>query len=225
MFNKSLIMAAGFTTLAIAAISAGPALASTVVFGLSSTVAGNQPQSDFPLTLGMDFTVNSSVKVDSLGAFTNGGSIFVQLYDISNNDTVVASATVSGTPPLGSSYSFATITPVILAPGTYQINAVYPSSSNPDFNPYEPGGSAASATFNTFGGKLTFTQFSDYYNLNAAGNLATTQDIPSPNGYGAGTLSVSAVPEPSTWAMMLLGFVGLGFMAYRRKAKPASMAA
>lgn len=28
---------------------------------------------------------------------------------------------------------------------------------------------------------------------------------------------VAAVPEPSTWAMMLLGFCGLGFMAYRRK--------
>ena len=26
-----------------------------------------------------------------------------------------------------------------------------------------------------------------------------------------------AVPEPSTWAMMLLGFGGLGFMTYRRK--------
>lgn len=25
----------------------------------------------------------------------------------------------------------------------------------------------------------------------------------------------SAVPEPATWAMMVLGFVGLGFMAYR----------
>jgi hypothetical protein len=26
----------------------------------------------------------------------------------------------------------------------------------------------------------------------------------------------SAVPEPSTWAMMALGFVGLGFAGYRR---------
>jgi hypothetical protein len=34
---------------------------------------------------------------------------------------------------------------------------------------------------------------------------------------------VSAVPEPSTWAMMLLGFGGFGFMAYRRKSKPALM--
>jgi Protein of unknown function (DUF642)/PEP-CTERM motif len=28
---------------------------------------------------------------------------------------------------------------------------------------------------------------------------------------------VSSVPEPSTWAMMILGFAGVGFMAYRRK--------
>jgi hypothetical protein len=36
--------------------------------------------------------------------------------------------------------------------------------------------------------------------------------------------STSAVPEPPTWAMMLLGFAGIGFMAYRRKSKPALMA-
>jgi hypothetical protein len=34
----------------------------------------------------------------------------------------------------------------------------------------------------------------------------------------------TAVPEPSTWAMMILGFAGVGFMAYRRKSKPALMA-
>jgi hypothetical protein len=27
----------------------------------------------------------------------------------------------------------------------------------------------------------------------------------------------SAVPEPSTWAMMILGFLGVGFTAYRKK--------
>ena len=27
----------------------------------------------------------------------------------------------------------------------------------------------------------------------------------------------AAVPEPSTWAMMILGFAGVGFMAYRRR--------
>jgi len=42
---------------------------------------------------------------------------------------------------------------------------------------------------------------------------------------GVGNSPVSAVPEPSTWAMMILGFAGVGFMAYRRKSKPALMAA
>jgi hypothetical protein len=28
---------------------------------------------------------------------------------------------------------------------------------------------------------------------------------------------ITPVPEPSTWAMMILGFAGVGFMAYRRK--------
>ena len=31
----------------------------------------------------------------------------------------------------------------------------------------------------------------------------------------------AAVPEPSTWAMMILGFGGVGFMAYRRKKQGA----
>jgi len=33
--------------------------------------------------------------------------------------------------------------------------------------------------------------------------------------------AVSAVPEPSTWAMLLLGFAGIGFITYRRNAKLA----
>lgn len=35
------------------------------------------------------------------------------------------------------------------------------------------------------------------------------------------TATITAVPEPSTWAMMVLGFAGVGFMAYRRKNKAA----
>jgi PEP-CTERM motif len=34
--------------------------------------------------------------------------------------------------------------------------------------------------------------------------------------------AVVAVPEPSTWAMLILGFAGIGFMAYRRQAKPSA---
>ena len=38
------------------------------------------------------------------------------------------------------------------------------------------------------------------------------------------TLTVTvaeSVPEPATWAMMIIGFAGVGFIAYRRKLKPA----
>jgi hypothetical protein len=34
----------------------------------------------------------------------------------------------------------------------------------------------------------------------------------------------AALPESSTWAMIILGFAGIGFMTYRRKSKPALMA-
>jgi hypothetical protein len=35
---------------------------------------------------------------------------------------------------------------------------------------------------------------------------------------------MDAVPEPSTWAMMILGFFGIGAMTYRRR-KSAMLAA
>jgi outer membrane lipase/esterase len=59
--------------------------------------------------------------------------------------------------------------------------------------------------------------FSDDEHFSAAGQLIEANY--------AFSLLQGAVPEPSTWAMMLLGFAGLGFMAYRRKSKPALMAA
>jgi hypothetical protein len=36
------------------------------------------------------------------------------------------------------------------------------------------------------------------------------------SGYG-GDLAVAAVPEASTWAMLLIGFLGVGFISYRQR--------
>jgi hypothetical protein len=33
------------------------------------------------------------------------------------------------------------------------------------------------------------------------------------------SISGSTIPEPSTWAMMLLGFAGLGYVGFRRTRK------
>jgi hypothetical protein len=40
----------------------------------------------------------------------------------------------------------------------------------------------------------------------------------------SGSFIPAAVPEPSTWAMLLLGFAGIGLVAYRRKTKASSAA-
>jgi CHRD domain len=58
--------------------------------------------------------------------------------------------------------------------------------------------------------------------LNAGEAYLNIHSSEFPNGEIRGVLA--AVPELSTWAMMLLGFAGVGFMAYRRKSKPALMA-
>jgi hypothetical protein len=213
---------------ALAAMACAPARADTVVFGLSPStgVVGNQSSGDLPLDLGMNFLVNGSVAVNSLGAFTNGSTtIDVSLYNVTTN-SLVTSAIVSAVAPVGTNYGFTALgSPITLIVGdTYQIDALYNASKNPDYNPFEgPQPPSATPVFNSVSGSLKFE--GDFYNLNGNGSLATTQDLLSPNGYGAGTLSVSAVPEPSTWAMMILGFTALGFMSYRRGRKMAAVAA
>jgi hypothetical protein len=52
-----------------------------------------------------------------------------------------------------------------------------------------------------------FLSFTDTDPSNQQGNLIDDVTV------------TTGVPEPSTWAMMILGFMGVGFMAYRRKGR------
>ncbi len=77
------------------------------------------------------------------------------------------------------------------------------------FNFYTPGNPNSNvdpyATFNIWG------------NGGSSGTLGTTASYDA-NTEFKGTYSLNAaVPEPGTWAMMILGFAGVGFMAYRRR--------
>jgi choice-of-anchor C domain-containing protein len=49
--------------------------------------------------------------------------------------------------------------------------------------------------------------------------LSFTSTTNTPFGAALDNVSVTAVPEASTWAMMILGFLGVGFVAYRRKSQ------
>ncbi len=51
------------------------------------------------------------------------------------------------------------------------------------------------------------------------------QTIPVANNSGLVTGFTVAVPEPSTWAMMVLGFAGLGFAGYRASRRATAAAA
>jgi hypothetical protein len=54
----------------------------------------------------------------------------------------------------------------------------------------------------------------------AFGNTANSTTAPTNVCLGAGPCgAASSVPEPSTWALMLLGFAGLGFAGYRQGRK------
>jgi hypothetical protein len=59
--------------------------------------------------------------------------------------------------------------------------------------------------------------------FNALNNGNSDAGFPTAGFWTASFPTVAAVPEPSTWAMMILGFAGLGFMAYRRKQNGAAL--
>jgi hypothetical protein len=65
-----------------------------------------------------------------------------------------------------------------------------------------------SFTFITDGGNLSFVDLPA-----GSGNVGNILD----------NVVLAAVPEPSTWALMILGFAGVGYMTYRRR-KVAALA-
>jgi hypothetical protein len=89
--------------------------------------------------------------------------------------------------------------------------------------------------FLTYGG-LSFTTASDVYNIgfSAPFYYMEQQSTNSVGSINPGdtfvqltdftVTAVAAVPEPSTWAMMILGFCTLGFIGYRRRAGQTSIA-
>lgn len=119
--------------------------------------------------------------------------------------TLTGSVTLTGAGPLAGLYS---------SQHTFGNNEADFGGSNPIFNIIQD------LKFH-FGGAFGGSSYSSVFvEIDALGNTANVFDLAILNGS-----IVATVPEPSTWAMMLLGFCGLGFMAYRRKDKLALSAA
>ena len=87
------------------------------------------------------------------------------------------------------------------------------------------------ATDTVVGNTVELTSFGELMGPGAGTNVAEL-DLTFNQAGGSGkkisgsaTFSASSVPEPSTWAMMALGFIGLGYTAFRRSAKNRMFAA
>jgi PEP-CTERM motif len=77
-------------------------------------------------------------------------------------------------------------------------------------------------------GALSTTNSSEHLQIHGS-NFYQLQAYPGAGADFTGTYSVSgpvvaAVPEPSTWAMMILGFLGVGFLGYRKSSKSSTPA-
>ena len=196
---------------AIAATAVAAPASAVVAYDTPAALNGNQSWGG---TLGMDFRVNSAIRVTSLGAFdslSNGitSDIFTAIFDASGA-MVSPVVNFNGTTAApGSSYASLAVTPFILAAGTYQVGSWGYNGADQNFNNNGPGGPI---TFNSFNGKLTAlgTRYA-----NGPGGQATIPDA-GLTRYGAGTFTAVTVPEPATWALLLSGFGMIGFAMRRR---------
>ena len=84
------------------------------------------------------------------------------------------------------------------------------------------GGNQLIFTIKSASGLITFapTNSATYGNVYFVADYAGSSD--GPTGHVGAT--ISAVPEPSTWAMMILGFAGVGYMTYRRRTQTVAHA-
>jgi hypothetical protein len=219
---------------AAVAFSAAPSNASTIVYQDSiDNLPSNSPPNSNGLqrwqgNLGMEFQVNTAITVSALGAFDNGvpaelsgttgNGVEVGIFSVSTGKLVGTSVVFSGESPgtqIGAD-AFQNVTPFQLGPGNYEIVTL----NDPNYNQgYFNTGPNQFQALNSLGGALSFIG-SSYYDYTTL-QLPAYWDNGPADRYDAGTFaaSLSANPLPSTWTMLIAGFIGLGFFAYRGSKK------
>jgi hypothetical protein len=139
---------------------------------------------------------------------------------------VVIDATLSATPGQYTLNSISgSVTDSVIAGGPFVLTGFssYAAADNLFFFPTQPFVDFGGLSFTTvgggdfnlgLGGSGPFGYLFNASQLNPGGGAATDTSTGSTS---LDTFTVAAVPEPSTWAMMMLGFFGLGFLASRKK--------
>lgn len=185
-------------------------------------MGGSPSANGFNVTLGYSFTTGgSAINVDALGVYDAGADGLRESHDVAifsaDGASLLASARIeSGTSaPLDSGYRFASIAPLSLAASTtYLIGAFY-GSTNLDA-PYRRG-TAVTTSDLTFGENRI---------SEGAKQLTAPTTIQHPDfreGYFGPSFRIAAVPEPATWAMMIMGFGAVGHAMRRRQKVTATV--
>ena len=166
------------------------------------------------------FTFTSGNTADAAGTFTTGAAGADAGYNLLTNLTFTALRDQFGTLDIGmlSTSEFEAGAEYNLSTGAFANN----SNGNMynDSGGFELSGMTEPNNFSSSQLEYGFRQAgvaNSFFLLSKDDSLSATFDgdillITPPPG-------VSAVPEPSTWAMMLLGFGGLGLLGYRKSRK------
>ncbi len=195
----------------------GPAIAGDAPSpGVDFTGVGQSRPTNDTWTLGYEFVANADATVVGLATwdswFTDPASVRVGLWDASGH-LLAATTVTNASPTIGSadwSWS-ALLRPVTLTAG----DTYYVGSFGPD-----AGYSFSNAGF-TVDPLITFIQ--DAYVVDSSGLAFPNATYGSQGTFGGNVILAAAAPEASTWAMMILGFAGLGLAGHRvRRAASAA---
>jgi hypothetical protein len=185
------------------------ALTAAAIYGAAVVPAGAATNT---ITL-----INGSNESDVTLVFTARATesfVLVEGYQVNDVETVTNNmVTLSGGGPnlLGSTWQqgFAAVgsNSLTFSDGTSVPGLGFSAQNPPDVDTFYQA-------FATVVGQ-SYTYSFDYKNNTAKLGLATNSLL---------TATAESVPEASTWAMLLLGFVGLGFASYRVRRAAASIA-
>jgi hypothetical protein len=213
----------------------GQASAGIQAYSTANTT-GNQA---FGGNLGDDFNVNQAITITQLGAFDSGQDGFVGTINVGlfqrlpggnpNTDVtgvLLTSTTLTGTSgTLMGNYRFAALsTPITLQPGFYSVVAVGFSGSDLNGNENISG---FTVTTNDGGGLISFVgtgRFDGNSVLDYPAQSSANQGFPglTPHPFAGGSFEFqTAIPEPTSLTLTVVGILGLAGYTWRRRKQSA----